>query len=69
MSNEIQINCFTQLIEDTYGSSEKLANHLDKGIEMLFYVEKDTFERKEIQDVVAALREIVVVLRKTDQLL
>ena len=51
-------------IKETYGSKEVLANHLDKGIEMLFYVEENSFERIEIQNVVAALREIVLILRK-----
>ena len=53
-------------IEEAYGSKEVLANHLDKGIEMLFYVEENSFDRMEIQNVVAALREIVVMLRKTN---
>lgn len=51
-------------IAETYGSREVLANQLDKGIEMLFYIEEDTFERKEIQDIVAALRGIIVLLRQ-----
>lgn len=50
-------------IEDTYGSPEKLAQVLDFGIEMLFYLEEDTFEKREVQDVVSALRGIVVILR------
>ena len=56
----------SEWINETYGSSETLADYLDKGIEMLFYLEEDTFERKEIQDVVAALRGIVMTLRKTE---
>lgn len=53
-------------IRETYGSQEVLADHLDKGIEMLFYIEEDSFDKKEIQNVVAALRGIVVILRKTN---
>ena len=51
-------------IEDTYGSPEELAKILDYGIEMLFYLEADTFDRKEVQNVVAAIRGIVVGLRE-----
>lgn len=53
-----------QWIEDWYGSPEELAKVLDLALEMLFYLEEDTFDRKEVQQVVAALRGIVVGLRK-----
>ena len=51
-------------IEDWYGSPEELAKVLDLALEMLFYLEEDTFDRKEIHEVVAALRGIVVGLRE-----
>ncbi|MEC7262920.1 MAG: hypothetical protein VXW38_04205 [Bacteroidota bacterium] len=51
-------------IEDTYGTPEELAKVLDYGIEMLFYLEENTFDRKEVQQVVAALRGLVTGLRK-----
>ncbi len=47
-------------IEDTYGTPEELVKVLALGIEMLFYLEEDTFDRKEVQQVVAALRGLVV---------
>ncbi|MBW8243414.1 hypothetical protein K1F50_11430 [Muricauda oceani] len=50
-------------IEDWYGSPEELAKVLDLALEMLFYLEEDTFDRKEVHEVVAALRGIVVGLR------
>lgn len=50
-------------IEDTYGSLEKLAQVLDFGIEMLFYLEENTFEKREVQNVVSALRGMIAVLR------
>ncbi|MFD2101604.1 hypothetical protein [Flagellimonas iocasae] len=50
-------------IEDTYGTPEELAKILDYGIEMLFYLEEGSFEQKEVQNVVAAIRGIVVRLR------
>ncbi|GLU43878.1 hypothetical protein [Allomuricauda sp. NBRC 101325] len=50
-------------IEDTYGTPEELAKVLDLGVEMLFYLEEDTFDKREVQQVVSALRGIVVVLR------
>lgn len=56
----------SELIKDSYGSSEKLAEHLDLGIEMLFYLEEDTFERREVQSVVSALRTIIRTLRQKD---
>ena len=51
-------------IEDTYGSPEELAKVLDFGIEMLFYLEEDSFDRKEVREVVAALSGMVRVLRR-----
>ncbi|WP_437398057.1 hypothetical protein [Flagellimonas lutimaris] len=54
-----------QWIEDWYGSPEELAKVLDLAVEMLFYLEEDTFDRKEVQQVVAALRGIVVGLRNS----
>ncbi|WP_435623226.1 hypothetical protein [Flagellimonas sp.] len=50
-------------IEDTYGSPKKLAQVLDVGIEMLFYLEENTFEKREVQDVVSALRGMITILR------
>ena len=55
---------FSILIDDVYGSQEVLAKILDLGIEMLFYLEEDTFERKEVQQVVSALRGIAHLLRQ-----
>ncbi|MEZ4811483.1 MAG: hypothetical protein R2819_14080 [Allomuricauda sp.] len=40
-----QIESFTGWIEDTYGTPEELAKILDYGIEMLFYLEEDTFDQ------------------------
>ena len=55
-----------QLIDVTYGSPEELAEHLDLGIEMLFYLEEDTFEKRDVQSVVSALRGIIGVLRNKE---
>ncbi|MEM9078382.1 MAG: hypothetical protein AAGC43_15165 [Bacteroidota bacterium] len=55
---------FKNWIEDTYGSPEELAQVLDFGIEMLFYLEENTFEKREVQDVVSAMRGIAIKLRK-----
>ena len=54
----------SKLIEEGYGSSEALAKYLDLGIEMLFYLEEDTFDQKEIQSVVSAIRGIICALRQ-----
>ena len=46
-------------IKDAYGSKEDLAKFLDVGIEMLFYLEENTYARREVQEVVSALRTII----------
>ncbi|WP_228237095.1 hypothetical protein [Allomuricauda sp. M10] len=51
------------LFEDAYGSPAELANILDLGLEMLFYVEEGVFSQREMQRVVGALRDINGVLR------
>lgn len=66
MLTDTQIRCLSDVIKDTYGSPEELAKQLDLGIEMLFYLQEDTFNQTELRNVVAALREIVVMLRKTN---
>nr|WP_293302140.1 hypothetical protein [Allomuricauda sp.] len=54
---------FSEWIEDSYGSPEKLAQILELGIFMLFFLEEDTFSRREMQDVAEAIKGIVVGLR------
>lgn len=55
---------FKEWIEDSYGSPEKLTQILELGIFMFFFLEENTFSRREVQDVVEAIRGIVVGLRK-----
>ncbi len=62
-SNLSKENQLLELIEDQYGTPETLANWLDLAVEMLFYVEEDTFSRVELQEVATALRKVTVVLR------
>jgi len=52
-----------EFIKDTYGTPENLANWLDLGVEMLFYVEEDTFSRVELQEVATALMGLVRLLK------
>ncbi len=40
------------------GRPEALAAHLEKAIYMLFFLEEETFSKKEIQNVVYALRSL-----------
>ncbi|RUA12268.1 MAG: hypothetical protein DSY83_14890 [Flavobacteriia bacterium] len=54
---------FLDLFEDVYSSSAELADVLDLGLEMLFYVEQGAFSQREIQNVAAALRGISGVLK------
>ena len=61
-----QNKLLNDLIVDSYGSPKELAKVLDLGIEMLFYLEEDTFDRRDVQSVVSALRTIIDVLRQQD---
>ncbi|WP_067037261.1 hypothetical protein [Allomuricauda sp. CP2A] len=63
MLNKNQLDELSQIIEDQYGTPETLANWLDLAVEMLFYVEENTFSRVEIQEVATALKSIARVLR------
>ncbi|UII81515.1 hypothetical protein [Flagellimonas sp. CMM7] len=54
----------SEFIKEAYGSPEQLAAVLDLGIEMLFYLEEDTFERKDVQHVASAMRLVRDVLRQ-----
>lgn len=56
----------SEKITEAYGSPEQLAAVLDLGIEMLFYLEEDTFERKDVQHVASAIRVACEVLRQSD---
>lgn len=51
------------LFEDAYGSPAELADILDMGLEMLFYVEEGAFSQRELQRVAGALRDINGVLK------
>lgn len=64
MLTKNQLDELSKIIEDQYGSAETLANWLDLAVEMLFYVEEDTFSRIEIQEVATAIRGVVRVLRE-----
>ena len=55
---------FSELFEDAYASPNELANVLDMGVEMLFYLEEGVFSKEDIRNVVSALRNIALELRK-----
>ncbi|MEW2921185.1 hypothetical protein AB1A65_06930 [Muricauda sp. ANG21] len=57
----------SNFVEDTYGTPETLANWLNLAVEMLFYVEEDTFSRVELQEVATAIKKIAVILRNIGQ--
>ncbi len=59
---------FSELIDDSYGSPEELAGFLDLGIEMLFYLEEDTFDKRDIRSVVSAMRGIIGTLRQQENI-
>ena len=55
---------FSELFEDAYASPNELANVLDMGVEMLFYLEEGAFSKEDMRNVVTALRKIALELRK-----
>lgn len=59
-------NGLSEMIKEAYGSREQLAEVLNLGMEMLFYLEEDTFERKDVQHVASAMRFVRDVLRQTE---
>ncbi len=59
---------FSDWIIDNYGSPEQLSQILEMGMFMLFFLEADTFSRREIQDVADAIREIIIRLRKQESI-
>nr|WP_293299580.1 hypothetical protein [Allomuricauda sp.] len=65
MSSNNPIIQLSDFIQDAYGTPEALAQQLDLAVEMLFYVEEDTFSRRELQEVASALKGVVRVLRKS----
>ncbi|WP_242502141.1 hypothetical protein [Flagellimonas olearia] len=54
----------SEIIKDGYGTPAQLADILDLGVVMLFYLEEDTFSRREVQSVVEALKGIEGWLRE-----
>ena len=63
MSNQKKHN-FLEQVQDSYGSTQELANVLDIGVEMLFYLEENAFHKQDLQNVVTALRAVTTALRK-----
>ena len=55
---------FSKLVDDCFLSPEEFAECLDKGVEMLFFIEEDTFDRKDVQSVVSAIKGIANALKK-----
>ena len=54
------------LLEERYGL-EGVVETLGLALEMLFYLEEDTFSRREVQSVVCVLRDISTGLRQRDE--
>lgn len=63
MVSKNQWDELSKIIEDQYGTPETLAHWLDLAVEMLFYVEEDTFSRVEFQEVATAINKLARVLR------
>ncbi|TGV01643.1 hypothetical protein [Flavivirga rizhaonensis] len=55
---------FSKLVDNCSLSPEEFEKHLDMGVEMLFYIEEGTFDRKDIQNVVFAIKRIIDNLKK-----
>jgi len=56
----------SESIIEAYGSREQLAEVLNLGIEMLFYLEEDTFEQRDVQHVASTIRLVRDMLRQDD---
>nr|WP_299385476.1 hypothetical protein [Allomuricauda sp.] len=54
----------SKLLQEAYGSREDLAEVLNLATEMLFYLEEDTFERRDVQNVASAIRFVRDILRQ-----
>lgn len=54
----------SKLLQEAYGSREDLAEVLNLATEMLFYLEEDTFERRDVQNVASAIRLVRDILRQ-----
>ncbi|MGX1928869.1 hypothetical protein [Flagellimonas sp. 2504JD4-2] len=63
MLSKEQLENLAELIEEGYGTPTEMANVLNLGVEMLFYVEEGAFSQREIRHAVTAIRDIVGVLR------
>nr|WP_298794291.1 hypothetical protein [uncultured Allomuricauda sp.] len=63
MLSKEQLENLEERIKEGYSTPNKMANVLDLGVEMLFYIEEGAFSQREIQHVVTAIRDIVGVLR------
>ncbi|MEL7270342.1 MAG: hypothetical protein AAGL34_12270 [Bacteroidota bacterium] len=61
--DDLQRERLARIISEGYGSSSEFAKQLDLVIEMLFYVERDNFSTREIQNAVTAIRSVIVSLR------
>ena len=62
MLTEAQITELQEWIKDCCGTPEVLGHYLDLAVEMLFYVERGSFEQLELQDVVTVLMGIKRIL-------
>lgn len=58
-------NLLSTLITERYESPQELAQYLELGVEMLFYLEDNAFDKREVQDVVYAMKGVVGVLRQS----
>ncbi|NMH87724.1 hypothetical protein [Flavivirga algicola] len=55
---------FSNLNDKHLLSNEDLIKNLDLAVEMLFYLQEDTFDKKDIQNAVFVIKRIVDSLRK-----
>jgi glutathione S-transferase len=59
-------NDINDVIEDAYGSKAGLAQILESGLELLLFIESDTFQQRDIQNVATAIRIASEFLRQND---
>ncbi|UII75468.1 hypothetical protein LV716_14550 [Flagellimonas sp. HMM57] len=57
-------NRLSEYMTDSYGSPEELSLILNSCIEMLFYLEEGVFDRREVQNVVSVLKDVIILLKQ-----
>lgn len=58
MLTEAKIEHLNLVIEEGFGTPEEMAKQLDKVIEMIFYVDEESFDKKDMQNAMSVIKSI-----------